>query len=64
MEISDEHKRNIKDIIKNEDKLEVLSHKLKLYLLKNREYFDGLISSMDVAWLVRTIILSIKNKKA
>ena len=62
MEISDEHKRNIKDIIKNEDKLEVLSHKLKLYFLENREYFDGLISSMDVAWLVKTIILNIKKK--
>ena len=62
MEISDEHKRNIKDIIENEDKLEVLSHKLKLYFLENREYFDGLISSMDVAWLVKTIILSIKKR--
>tara|TARA_B100001093_G_C26498287_1_gene872116 strand:+ start:120 stop:347 length:228 start_codon:yes stop_codon:yes gene_type:complete len=64
MEISDEHKTKIKEILKSENDTEVLSHKLKLYLLEHSEYFSNLISGMDVTWLVKSIILNNKNKKA
>ena len=64
MEISDEHKIKIKEILKSENDTEVLSHKLKLYLLEHIEYFSSLISGMDVTWLVKSIILNNKNKKA
>ena len=64
MEISDEHKIKIKEIIKSEKNTEALSRKLKLYLLEHNEYFSSLVSGMDVTWLVKSIILNNKNKKA
>jgi hypothetical protein len=64
MEISKEHTIKIKEIIHSEKNYEVLSHKLKLYLLEHNDYFNSLTSGMDVTWLVKSIILNIKNKKA
>jgi len=61
MKIGEPHKSIIEEIIRREDKPEVIVHKLKMYMLTNTEYFNSLIPGLDVGWLAKQIYLQTKK---
>jgi len=61
MKIGEPHKSIIEEIIRREDKPEVIVHKLKIYMLEHIEYFNSLIPGLDVGWLAKEIYLKTKK---
>lgn len=61
MKIEEPYKSRIRSIINEETDSDKIVSRLKIYMLVNKEYFNELISGLDVGWLAKEIYLQHKN---